>query len=85
MNQSRVIGCQNSIALKSPVMDYVEMRETMIGEEGMRSWEKAGITTLPDGTQSKFEFIKAARAVNEFVAISKIVPPILVVQGGADE
>ncbi|MEV5828473.1 alpha/beta fold hydrolase [Spirillospora sp. NPDC052242] len=81
---ARVEGL-HALALKSPVTDYVAMRRSLLGDDGMRRWREQGWTRLPDGTVSDYRFIEDARSVDTYAALREVDAPVLAVQGSADE
>jgi pimeloyl-ACP methyl ester carboxylesterase len=73
------------LALKSPIMEYVEMRTRLLGPERIAEWRMQGQIELPDGTPSKYGFMKAAEVTNLYALIARVKCPVMVVQGSNDE
>ena len=82
-------GIQNlasSMVFRSPVSDYVAVREAQLGEEGIERWKRDGVSTelISRGRPSPYTFFEEAKQVDLYRKAQAICVPLLLVQGSQD-
>lgn len=75
----------HSLALKSPVTNYFDVRLRQLGTERIEEWKRNGEIVLNDGTLSGYAFITDLSNFDSYEEIKKINCPVFVVQGDNDE
>ncbi len=85
-----IIACSNgapvdALGLKSPILDYVQMRSEQLGDERMALWRDSGTIKLDDGTPSHYDFIVDAEGLDVGEALAGLSIPVCAVHGGKDE
>lgn len=73
------------LALKSPVVDYKEVRERQLSSDEINYWKKNGVIELSNDTSSKYEFYEQACCMDIYNIANKNDSKILIIHGDADE
>jgi len=74
----------STMALKSPVSDYCQVRELQLGPNGMEEWRAKGYTYV-DGDKTKYIFYEDAKSYDTYAEASRIRIPCFITHGDQDQ
>lgn len=78
-------GGVKGIALKSPVSDYANVRESQLSIQELEKWKLEGIINLDSATSSKYEFYVQSKIIDIYSRVCPFINlPVLIVHGSLD-
>lgn len=85
MIYSAMYGGEKKLFLKSPVSDYAEVRENMLGDSGIENWRETGFLSMDDGSASSYNFYIQSKAIDVYNRICPLIKTdTLIVHGDSD-